>query len=276
MPARVRLMGFDLDAVTLDGAIEHIAREVAAGCGGWVLTPNLDILRQIRTDPACRALAAQTTLRLADGTPLVWASRLQRTPLPERVAGSDLTAPLCERAARENWRVFLLGGSPGAADAAAEVLRAKSPALRVVGTLCPPMGFEQDESAIAQIESALIAADPTLVFVALGAFKQERLISRLRPRLPRAWFLGIGITFSFISGEIARAPRWARAAGLEWVHRLAQEPRRLASRYLVRGVPFAAVLFFSAALAGLKVRRERGSEGSEATTKPALNQTKSQ
>jgi len=248
-------MGFDLDALTMSGAIEHIAREVRDGRGGWVLTPNLDILRQIATSPESRALAEQATLRLADGTPLVWAGRLQKTPLPERVAGSDLTPLLCERAAHEEWPVFLLGGSTGAAEKAAAALTARAPRLRIAGTLCPPLGFERDESFLRHIETTLCQASPTLVFVALGAFKQEKLIARLRPLMPRAWFLGIGITFSFIGGDIARAPRWARVAGLEWVHRLMQEPRRLAVRYLIHGIPFAVRVLAASAWKGLHVQR---------------------
>ncbi len=240
--ARVRLMNFDLDAVTMNGAIDHIARSIAGAEGGWVLTPNLDILRQIVSNPESRALAESTTLRLADGMPLVWASRLKRTPLPERVAGSDLVAPLCARAAREGWSVFFLGGNPSAAADAARVLKERSPDLRVAGTRCPPVGFEHDEAYMAALEADLISADPALVFVALGAPKQERVIARLRSLLPRAWFFGIGVTFSFISGEITRAPRWVRAVGLEWAHRLVQEPRRLARRYLLLGLPFAARL----------------------------------
>lgn len=252
---RINLMGFDLDAVTLDGAIEHVAGAIARAEGGWTLTPNLDILRQIVTDPEVRALADQTTLRLADGMPLVWASRLRRTPLPQRVAGSDLAAPLCVRAAREGWRVFFLGGSEGAADAAASILRERAPGLNVCGTLCPPMGFEHDAAYVEHLERTLIAAQPAVVLVALGSPKQERLIARLRPLLPRAWFFGIGITFSFISGEIGRAPPWVRAIGLEWAHRLVQEPRRLARRYLVHGLPFAARLLGESLWQGLTARR---------------------
>lgn len=244
-------MGVALHPVTAAEALDHIAASAAAGRGGWVLTPNLDIVRRLCSEPETAALCEPVTLRLADGMPLVWASRLRRTPLPERVPGSDLIWSLSGRAADEGLSVFLLGGNPGAADAAASELTARYPTLKVAGTECPPNGFEGDPAYLDRLCERLIAAAPNIVYVALGFPKQERLIARLRPLLPRAWFLGIGISFSFVSGEVRRAPRWMQAAGLEWVHRLAQEPSRLARRYLVYGLPFAARLLAASVVAGL-------------------------
>lgn len=259
-PPSISLLGVRINRVTLAQAADHIVASIAAGQGGWVLTPNLDILRRIVRDRDFAGLIEPTTLRLADGMPLVWASRLRRTPLPERVAGSDLIWALCERAAKANQSVFLLGGNPGAADAAAAILTARSPGLKVAGTACPPPGFERDNGAVESIGERLQAERPDIVLVALGSPKQERLISVLRHRLPGAWFLGVGITFSFVSGEVRRAPRWMRRVGLEWIHRLAQEPRRLAKRYLVHGIPFALRLLAISTLEGAG-RAQRGVEG---------------
>lgn len=244
----IRLLGVELDAVTLSGAIDRIGGALAAGQGGWVITPNLDILRRLVREKDAASLCAGTTLRLADGMPLVWASRLRGTPLPERVAGSDLIWGLCQRAAADGRTVFLLGGNPGSADAAAAELIRRSPGLRVVGTECPPMGFEQDTGYLPLLRERLARVSPDIVFVGLGFPKQERLIAQLRPGLPGAWFLGVGVTFSFVSGQIRRAPNWMRVTGLEWVHRLAQEPGRLAKRYLVHGVPFGVVLLVASML----------------------------
>jgi N-acetylglucosaminyldiphosphoundecaprenol N-acetyl-beta-D-mannosaminyltransferase len=126
------------------------------------------------------------------------------------------------------------------ADAAAERLRRRHPALRIAGTYCPPRGFERSPAQQREIEASLLAARPDIVFVGLGFPKQERLTLRLRPLLPDAWFVSCGIGLSFASGDVARAPQWAQHTGLEWMHRLLQEPRRLARRYLVDGVPFLA------------------------------------
>ncbi len=251
---RVKLLGVPLDRVTAEEACHRIERALAEGRGGWVITPNLDILRRLVRLPEFAELCADADLRLADGMPLIWASRLQRTPLPERVAGSDFIFALCEMAARAGRRVFLLGGNPGAAETAAARLREQFPSLLPVGTSCPLFGFERDPAQMAAIVKDLQGTSPDVVFVGLGSPKQELLIKELRRVLPRAWFLGIGVTFSFVAGEVRRAPPWMRRVGLEWLHRLAQEPRRLAKRYLVHGVPFALRLLAASAWQGLTSR----------------------
>lgn len=248
----IDLQGIRLHAVTEAQAVEHILGRLDAGQGGWAITPNLDHLRRLRGDAALREIYKGADLLVADGMPLIWAARLQGTPLPERVAGSSLISTLSAGAARCERSVYLLGGDPGTADEAAEVLRQRHPNIRIAGTYCPEMGFEKDETQVQQLIQRLCQADPDIVYVALGSPKQEWLIDRLRARLPRAWWLGIGISFSFLCGQVRRAPAWMQRAGLEWVHRLAQEPRRLAKRYLAQGLPFAASLLAGAAFRRLK------------------------
>lgn len=234
------LMGVGLAPVSEQQTVQRVRNDLADGVGGWVCPVNLDVLRQLDASADVRDLVADAELLVADGMPLVWASRLRGAPLPERVAGSALIHSLSAAAADDGRSVFLLGGNPGAAEAAAMQLVAEAPGLRVVGTMCPPMGFERSPQELARIERAVLAARPDIVFVGLGFPKQERLVRRLRPLLPRTWFLSCGISFSFVSGEISRAPRYLQRLGLEWLHRLAQEPRRLARRYLVEGLPFLA------------------------------------
>jgi N-acetylglucosaminyldiphosphoundecaprenol N-acetyl-beta-D-mannosaminyltransferase len=185
-------------------------------------------------------------LLVADGMPLIWASKLRGTPLPERVAGSNLIWSLTAAAARDGASIFLLGGNPGAAQACAERMRTEYPDVRIAGLTSPPHGFEQDERAIDEILETLRAAAPQIVYVALGFPKQEELALLLAEHLPTTWFVGVGISFSFVAGEVQRAPRWMQATGLEWLHRLMQEPRRLFRRYMVDGLPFAARMFTDA------------------------------
>jgi len=243
----VELMGIEFAAMRESEVADHIVGKAAAGEGGWLITPNLDILRQCFRSERVADLVKAADLRVADGMPLVWSSRLQGTPLPERVAGSSVVSLIAERAAGPGLRVFLLGGNPGAADGAARTLLSRYAGLRIAGTYCPPLGFERDAEELERMERAVRLANPHIVLVGLGFPKQELLIQRLRPACPTAWWLGIGITFSFLSGEVRRAPLWMQRSGLEWVHRIAQEPRRLASRYLIHGVPFAARLLTMAA-----------------------------
>lgn len=243
----VRLRGVNLHAITEAGCIQHILRSLDRGYGGVVVTPNLDHLRRCLKDVRFGALVTEADLVVADGMPLIWASRLQGTPLPERVAGSDLISSLSAAAAERDRSVYLLGGDPGTAEGAAQVLRQRHPNLKIAGTHCPPMGFEQDEAATAKMIADVRAARPDIVYVALGSPKQELLIERLRGLVPGAWWLGVGNSFSFLCGQVPRAPLWMQKRGLEWVHRLMHEPRRLFKRYVVMGLPFAAMTFASAA-----------------------------
>lgn len=252
---RVDLMGLRIDAVTEQEAIDQILEGVEAGRGGWVVTPNTDVLRQVRSDVAVARLVDQADLVVADGMPIVWACRLQGTPVPAQVPGSSLIWTLPEQAVDRGASIFLLGGEPGIADVAAERLRETYPGLSVVGTQCPPHGFEDDAEELRQIEEALERAQPDIVFVGLGFPKQERLIAELRERFGAMWFLGVGISLSFVAGELPRAPVLLQRSGLEWLYRLAHEPRRLFRRYIVRDLPFAARMFTAA----LVTRARRGS-----------------
>jgi N-acetylglucosaminyldiphosphoundecaprenol N-acetyl-beta-D-mannosaminyltransferase len=254
-PGRVRLLDLELDAVSESDAIRTVMRGLEEGEGGFVVTPNLDHLRQLSRKPELAALFGKADLVVADGMPLIWASRLQGTPLPERVAGSELIWSLTAEAALRDRSVFLLGGAPGACERAEARLRSCYPGGRFAGNYCPPFGFEYDADEIERIRQTLRAADPDIVFVGLGFPKQERLIAYLRSDFPSTWFLGVGYSFSFVAGETPRAPDWMIRLGLEWLHRLGHEPRKLASRYLLHGIPFATRLFASALAVRVTPRR---------------------
>jgi N-acetylglucosaminyldiphosphoundecaprenol N-acetyl-beta-D-mannosaminyltransferase len=203
-----------------------------------------------------RALYDLADVRVADGMPLLWAARLQGDPLPERVAGSTLVGQIAERAAVEGRSLYLLGGAPGASARAAEVLCQRLPALRVLGSSSPLLSDPPAPAEIAPLAAELGRLRPDLVLVGLGSPKQEKLIRELRPVLPGSWMMGVGISFSFLAGDVRRAPRWMQRTGLEWIHRLAQEPRRLARRYLVEDLPFSFALFAHA----FRQRHRRGND----------------
>lgn len=242
--------GVVVDAVSEADAVAQIIEAASMDVGGLVVTPNIDHLHLIDRGSWLGAAYAEADLTLADGMPLVWASRLLGQPLPERVAGSSLLWSLSAAAARAGIGVYLLGGSPGAAETTARALRQRHPDLIVAGTSCPPRGFERRRGAIDDIAAELRAAAPGIVFTALGAPKQELLNARLHRELPNVWFLGVGAALDMAAGHVQRAPRWAQRAGVEWVYRLVQEPRRMAHRYLVAGIPYATRLLFHAAVAG--------------------------
>jgi N-acetylglucosaminyldiphosphoundecaprenol N-acetyl-beta-D-mannosaminyltransferase len=240
-------MGLPFDRLDHPALIRLFLDGVRERNGGWIVTPNLDILRQFTRCPDSRRLILAATHRVADGQPIVWASRLAGRPLPGRVPGSDLVVSLPEAAGRAGLSVFLLGGNPGVAAAAAARLEARCPGLERVGSYCPPYGFEDDPRELAKIRNALKSARPALVLVGLGFPKQERLIHLLRSEMSETWFVGVGISLSFLAGDQPRAPAALQRLGLEWLHRLAHEPRRLFRRYVAHGLPFGLRLLAWAA-----------------------------
>lgn len=254
----VELFRMPLARVDEAGCIDTVMRALAGRRGGWIVTANLDILRRHVFDPAFRELVCPASLFVADGMPLVWASALRGLPLPQRIAGSDLIRTLSARAAQQARSVFLLGGDHGTAEQAALQLRRLCPGLRVAGTWYPPPGYERDPAHLPALRLALHRARPDIVYVALGSPRQDRLIATLHREFPQTWWIGVGISFSLLAGRLRRAPRWAQRAGLEWACRLWQEPRRLAVRYLVQGLPFALLLLLDSALRRLRPRPGQG------------------
>lgn len=249
-PPRIRLGGIGIDPVTELGAVARVLDALEIGRGGQIITPNVDIVAAARKSRELRAIIAASDLVVADGAPLVWASKVAGNPLPARVAGSDLVWSLSAAAASRGLRVALLGGTPdGAArptERAAEILESRYPGLKVVGAWCPPMGFDKDDSQWRALVERVEAADPDLVYVGLGFPKQEHVMVRLRAVAPKAWFLGCGASIDFIAGYRRRAPKWMQRTGTEWLFRMLSEPRRLARRYLRDDVPEAVRLLAEA------------------------------
>lgn len=243
MTAPVHLFGMQIDALRMPEAIQQLltwAREPDGTCH-YVVTPNVDHAVMFQQHAGLRGAYADASLVLADGFPVLMAARLLRRPIPERVPGSDLVPALLETAALEfllageeakPLRVFLLGAGPGVADRAAGAIHHRYPGVNVVGTFSPPLGFENDDRTNQEILDGIAAAKPDLLIVGLGAPKQELWVHRHRDQIAAPVALCVGATIDFLAGEKPRAPVWMRRAGLEWLHRLLSEPRRLAKRYL--------------------------------------------
>jgi N-acetylglucosaminyldiphosphoundecaprenol N-acetyl-beta-D-mannosaminyltransferase len=240
--ARLRLGALEVDPLPFAAALDAVEALVAAGRGGAVYTPNVDHVVLAEDDAAFREAYAAADLALADGMPLVWASRLLPVRVPERVAGSDLVPPLLDRAAARGWPVFLLGGLPGAAREAAA--RARAVGVDVVGWSAPLVPDDRDapDPEGDAAAAAVRAAGARLVLVGLGAPKQEVWIHRRRGALGAAVAVACGAAIDFLGGRARRAPPWLARAGMEWAWRLALEPRRLWRRYLLRDPRFAVVV----------------------------------
>jgi len=249
---RIPLLAVDFDRVTRAEVVARVGAALDRGEGGRIVTPNADILRLATRVPQARAYLDAATLVVADGMPLLWASRLAGRPLPQRVTGADLVYALCAAMAAAGRPVYLIGGAPGVAGRAAEELTRRYPGLPVAGWHCPAPGFEQDPRELDWLRRDVLAARPDLVLVGLGFPRQERVIADLSRYLPGAWYLGCGAAIGFAAGTQRRAPGWMRHSGLEWLHRLGHEPHRLARRYLVHDAPFATRLLASSARSRLR------------------------
>jgi N-acetylglucosaminyldiphosphoundecaprenol N-acetyl-beta-D-mannosaminyltransferase len=193
---------------------------------------------KLRHDADFRAVYAKAGLRVADGVPLVWASRFLGTPLHGRVNGTDLFELLAAEAAKWGWSIFLLGGAGDAAALAAAELRRRHDGLSVAGTYSPQFGFEQDPRECRRITEMIAESGADILFVGLGAPKQEKWIAQYGAACNVRFAVGVGVSFSFVAGTLPRAPFWMQRHGLEWLWRLIQEPQRLWKRYLIDGLPF--------------------------------------
>jgi N-acetylglucosaminyldiphosphoundecaprenol N-acetyl-beta-D-mannosaminyltransferase len=241
------LGGVGFDPLREEQVVERVLADLAGGHGGQIITPNVDILHRVRRDDEARRHLEASDIVVADGKPLIWASRIAGTALPARVPGSDLIWSLSTAMAEAGRSVYLLGGEPGTAEQAHSVLRDRFPTLKLAGHLSPAFGFDTRPAEYDAVCDEVVGAAPDVVFAGFGFPKQERVIARLRTRLPQTWFLGCGAAIGFVAGVHSRAPRWMQDTGLEWVHRLALEPRRLVRRYLVDDAPFALRLLAESA-----------------------------
>ena len=239
---------FWLDALTEREVIDTVRKAWAAGRGGSIIPVNVDVARTVNRQPGLAELLNAGSLVVADGMPLLWAARAGGQALPERVTGATLLFSLSEAAAADGRSVFLLGGAAGVPEKAAEALSTRYPGLRVAGADSPPFGFDQTDDGMRRTIAAVSAAAPDLVFVGLGFPRQERLIERLRRAWPSAWYLACGGGIPMAAGVTRRASPLVQRLGLEWAHRLAIEPRRLARRYLRDDLPFAIGLLARAAM----------------------------
>ena len=254
-PERVRVMGLPLARLTFAAALDRIDALVAAGRPSYFITANLNYAMVSDALPALKIVDDAADFVLADGMPLVWASRLGPRPLPERVAGSDLIFGMSERAAAKGHKLYLMGGPPGVAEAAAAALTTRNAGLCVVGVECPPFRRLTDAEEAEQT-ARIRAARPDILLVAFGQPKGEFWIAERLENLGVPVCVQVGASLDFAAGRMKRAPRWLQKTGLEWVFRMAQEPRRLAGRY-ARNIRFLLAFVFAPRFRRER-RRERG------------------
>jgi exopolysaccharide biosynthesis WecB/TagA/CpsF family protein len=230
----MELGGVPIDPVDLDQAVDRAMEAVAEATFAQICTVNLDFLVNARRDAGTRAVLRRSELNLADGAPVVWLGRLLGSPLPGRVAGSDLVPRLAAAAAAAGASIFFLGGEDGNAAVAAERLVAQYSGLVVAGIHEPARAALEDMEDD-DIVQRVADSGADILLVALGHPKQDKWIARNRDRLPVSVAIGVGCTFDLIAGRRSRAPRWMQRTGLEWLFRVVHEPGRLGLRYVVDG-----------------------------------------
>ncbi len=218
-----------------------IAHARAGGEPAYVTTANAHHVVLLDRDLHLREIYARADLVVPDGGSLLLAARLFGRRLQERITGVDMFQTLCGLAAEDSLHVFLLGGRPKSADLAAMVLKQRFPPLQI-STYCPPFGFEKTTAGIEETVQAVRGANPDLLFVALGAPKQEYWIYEYGLRLSVPVCIGVGATFEMVAGVVPRAPLWMQNHACEWLYRLCLEPRRMWRRYLVGNVEFGAIV----------------------------------
>jgi N-acetylglucosaminyldiphosphoundecaprenol N-acetyl-beta-D-mannosaminyltransferase len=222
-----------LNDITFEATVDRIMTCARGRLGGYVVTPNVDYVVRANRDPAFRDAINGGILRVPDGMWIVYASRLAGTPLMGTVTGRLLMPAAAERAAGEHLPIALYGAGPGVAEAVRDRLVRRFPSLQVVAAVTPPpnlvVGSAEDLACI----DRLLERPFALLFVALGAPKQELWMQAHVSRFGGATAVGVGAAFDIESGRFRAAPAWMTRWGLEWLVRLAQEPRRLARRYLI-------------------------------------------
>lgn len=219
----ISILGLRVDKVDMDDAVRRVSEMSADGRVHQVVTLNAEMAMVAQGNPELARIINRADLVIPDGVGIVWASRVLGDPVPGRVAGFDLMLELLVRAEQEGWPAFLLGGAPGVAEEAASRLKARLPGLLVAGAHHGYFAEADDPAIVKKINTT----GARLVFVAMGAPRQDKWIARNKSSLRPSICIGVGGSFDVLAGRVSRAPGWVRNVGLEWLYRLVRQPRRI-------------------------------------------------
>lgn len=231
--ARIKFMNTNIDNLTMAETLHEIDKLIQKKNCSYVVTPNVDHIVRLEKDEELQKVYKNASLILTDGNPLIWISKWYKTPIKEKISGSDLFPRVCQLAANKNYTMYLLGAAEGVADTAARNLMKKYPGLNIVGTYSPPFGFEKNEQEMNKIKTQIQDVHPDILIVGLGCPKQEKFMYYHCKELGVPISFGLGASIDFEAGNIKRAPKWMSNHGLEWLYRFSKEPKRLFKRYFV-------------------------------------------
>ena len=231
MSARIRIFGVSVDNLTMSEAASR-AIALARGTEPQLMTTlNTDILRHLHADKAFEEVFESAALITLDGAPLYKLARRLGSPVKEKVSGPDLMPEVCSLAADRGITCFILGGSEGVPETAAQKLSQRYSGLKFVGSLSPVYGFTEDDEASKSVAQQVRVASPGILFICLGTPRSEMWWSRWKDEMGVPLSMSLGAAVDFMAGNVRRAPRWMSNAGLEWLWRTLSEPGRLAGRY---------------------------------------------
>lgn len=245
---KINAFGVSIDNISLQDVYDWVDDQIIKEKKGYVVTPNVDHVVKLSKDEGFRNIYKGASLVLNDSVILKRSGKLLGHKMADKISGSDLLPLMCEHAVKKNYSLYFLGGMPGVAEKAKEKLSNQYPGLRVVGTYSPPFGFEKDTDEIETIISNINAQDVDIMFIGLGAPKQERFAHDYRDVLNVNATFCTGAAFDFEAGHINRAPKWMQKMGLEWFYRFLKEPKRMFKRYFLDDSKFFIIFvkaFFS-------------------------------
>jgi N-acetylglucosaminyldiphosphoundecaprenol N-acetyl-beta-D-mannosaminyltransferase len=246
---RANVLGVGINAIDMDEAILQSDLLIQGGSKGYVCVTGVHGIMEAQSDPALREILSRAYLCVPDGMPTVWVGKLQGHHDMRRVYGPDYMIEMCRRSLLRGYRHFLYGGAPGVGEKLKMSLEARIPWLQIVGTYTPPSGPltpAQENELMAMVARQ----KPDIFWVGLSTPKQDRFMSQYIGRLDVKLMAGVGAAFDLHAGLRGDAPNWMKHCGLQWLHRLLQEPRRLAPRYLKHNPRF--VWEICGQLAGIK------------------------
>jgi N-acetylglucosaminyldiphosphoundecaprenol N-acetyl-beta-D-mannosaminyltransferase len=231
------VLGVGISAVNMPQAVAACDDLITRNEKGYVCVTGVHGVMEAQVDPSLRAILKNSFLSVPDGMPTVWVGRLQGHDQMRRVYGPDFMIELCRHSVARGFRHFLYGGNDGVAQQLAVNLRDQIPGLQIVGTYTPPfrpLTAKEEQDLFAQVSEAR----PDVIWVGLSTPKQERFMAQYIDRLDTKLMVGVGAAFDLHTGRMIDAPDWVKAIGMQWFHRMLQEPRRLAKRYLINNPIF--------------------------------------
>jgi len=251
IPGLVDVLGVNVSAVNMDVAVRLAENWIDAGQPGYICVTGVHGVMEAQKDPEFRRILNSAAMNLPDGMPMTWVGRMRGFRHMDRVFGPDFVNSLCRLSVEHGFRNFFYGGQPGVAQLLSENLKSRFPGLQVVGTCTPPfrsLTFEEEDELMARV----LHLRPHILWVGLSTPKQERFMAQYSRRFQVPLMVGVGAAFDYHTGRIRDCSPWIKRAGLQWLHRLLQDPKRLWKRYLLNNPAFICQIVWQ--LAGVRAK----------------------